>query len=80
MEIDHTEHQDDDFLEQVETLSHTSLSRCWHCLTCSGGCPFVEDMDFNPNAIIRMVQFGMKDKVLNSSTIWLWTDPCEKPG
>jgi heterodisulfide reductase subunit C len=60
-----------DFVDRVEKLSHSNLSRCWHCLCCSGGCPFSEDMDVLPNAVIRMIQFGMKEQVLNSSTIWL---------
>ncbi|OGR28671.1 MAG: hypothetical protein A2277_18600 [Desulfobacterales bacterium RIFOXYA12_FULL_46_15] len=60
-----------DFAKQVEKLSHANLNRCWHCLACSGGCPFAEDMDFLPNVIIRMIQFGLKEKVLKSSTIWL---------
>lgn len=59
------------FAEQVEKMSRSHLSRCWHCLCCSGGCPFSEDMDILPNAVIRMIQFGMKEQVLNSSTIWL---------
>lgn len=60
-----------DFVEEVESLSHANLTRCWHCLSCSGGCPFSRDMDVLPNAVIRMVQFGMKEQVLNCSTIWL---------
>jgi heterodisulfide reductase subunit C len=60
-----------EFAGQVETLSHAHLNRCWHCLTCSGGCPFSEDMDYMPNAIIRMIQFGLKEKALSCSTIWL---------
>ena len=59
------------FVDQVEGLSHSNLSRCSHCLSCSGGCPFSEDMDILPNAVIRMIQFGVKEQVLNSSTIWL---------
>lgn len=60
-----------DFIEEIESLSHANLSRCLHCLCCSGGCPFSRDMDILPNAVIRMIQFGMKEQVLNCSTIWL---------
>ncbi|MBU1387783.1 MAG: 4Fe-4S dicluster domain-containing protein [Proteobacteria bacterium] len=60
-----------EFVNQVEELSHSNLSQCWHCLCCSGGCPFSKDMDVLPNSIIRMIQFGMKEQALNSSTIWL---------
>jgi len=60
-----------DFANQVEALSHANLHRCWHCLACSGGCPFAKDMDYLPNTVIRMIQFGLKEKILKSSTIWL---------
>ena len=60
-----------DFIEEIESISHANLRRCWHCLSCSGGCPFSREMDILPNAVIRMIQFGMREKVLNCSTIWL---------
>lgn len=60
-----------DFIEQIETVSHANLSRCWHCQSCSNGCPLSGEMDVLPNAVIRMIQFGMTDQVLNCSTIWL---------
>ena len=28
-------------------------------------------MEYNPNKIIKMIQMGMRDRVLNSSAIWL---------
>lgn len=65
------DHSTRKFVDQVENLSHSHLSRCWHCRTCSGGCPFSEDMDYMPNAIIRMIQFGLKEKALSCSSIWL---------
>ncbi|WP_022665751.1 4Fe-4S dicluster domain-containing protein [Desulfospira joergensenii] len=60
-----------DFVEEVENISHSDLNRCWHCFCCSGGCPFSKDMDILPNGVIRMIQFGLKEEVLNCSTIWL---------
>ncbi len=66
--LDHTAQE---FVDQIEHSSHANLSRCWHCLCCSGGCPFSEYMDYLPNAIIRMVQFGLKDTVLQTRAIWL---------
>lgn len=61
----------DKFAGMVEEMSRSNLSRCWHCLCCSGGCPIVQDMDILPNRVIRMVQMGMKQQVLACSTIWL---------
>jgi len=45
--------------------------RCFHCRCCGSGCPFIKAMDQPPNAIIRMLQFGMLDEALASSTIWV---------
>ncbi len=59
------------FLDKVEALSHANLNRCWHCMTCSNGCPLARDMDILPHAVIRMIQFGLKEQVLKSATIWL---------
>ena len=62
---------DQEFTARIERMSRANLSRCWHCLACSGGCPFSADMDVMPNAVLRMVQYGLKADVLACSTIWL---------
>jgi len=38
---------------------------------CSDGCPVAYAMDYYPNQLIHLVRLGLKDKVLNSTTIWL---------
>jgi len=62
---------DRSFAEKVERLSGSSVSICFHCTGCSGGCPFGGIMDYHPNHINRLVQFGMKKEVLESSAIWV---------
>ena len=47
------------------------LNRCYQCSMCSDGCPVAYAMDYYPNQIIHLVRMGLKDKVLNSTTIWL---------
>ena len=47
-----------------------NISRCFHCRCCGSGCPFIKAMDHPPNTVIRMVQFGLLDDALVSSTIW----------
>jgi len=59
------------FTQEVRKRSQAHLERCYQCLTCSSGCPVAFAMDYTPNQIIRMVQFGLKERVLGSSTIWL---------
>jgi len=59
------------FAQEVKEGSQAYLERCYQCLACSSGCPVAFAMDYPPNQIIRMVQLGLKDRVLSSSTIWL---------
>lgn len=66
-----TEEIQTDFAREVESMSQTCLNMCWHCACCSGGCPFSKDMDILPNAVLRMVQYGLKAQVLGCSTIWI---------
>ncbi len=63
--------QDRDFVAEVQRLSGTNLSWCYHCRTCANGCPFVRAMDYPPNSVIRMVQFGLRQEVLECHTIWI---------
>lgn len=59
------------FAELVQQISGKELRQCYHCLKCSAGCPINFAMDWAPNQIIRMVQLGLQERVLSSSTIWL---------
>ncbi len=56
---------------EVKERSGTCLSRCYHCRSCGNGCPFVQAMDFTPNQVLRLVQFGLRREVLTCKTIWV---------
>jgi len=58
------------FIAHVEEESGQNVNKCYQCVKCSGGCPLAFYMDFPPSLIMRMLQNGMKDEVLNSRTIW----------
>jgi heterodisulfide reductase subunit C len=45
--------------------------RCLHCRCCGSGCPFIQAMDLPPNTVIRLLQFGLLQEALSSSTIWV---------
>ena len=53
--------------------SHTgeNVSSCYQCGKCSAGCPSAFTMDLTPRQIMRAIQLGLKDEVLNSSAIWV---------
>jgi heterodisulfide reductase subunit C len=60
----------EEFLKKIIELSGETITLCDQCGTCSGGCPFVEEMDITPSQLMRKVQLGQQD-VLESKTMWL---------
>jgi heterodisulfide reductase subunit C2 len=59
------------FYKDVQSASHANLERCYQCNACSSGCPAAYQMDYPPHQMLRMVQLGLKDRVLNSNTFWI---------
>ena len=47
------------------------VAACYQCMKCSAGCPVMPFMDLQPHRVLRMLQWGMVNDVLNSETIWL---------
>ena len=62
---------DGSFLAEVERLSGVDVSACFHCRKCSSGCPVAYTMDLPPNLLIRHIQLGQRQRVLESQTIWV---------
>jgi heterodisulfide reductase subunit C len=62
---------DPSFAKEVMDKSHAHLERCYQCIACSSGCPAAYQMDYPPHQLLRMVQLGLKDKVLDSNTFWI---------
>ena len=67
---------DSSLIEEVARRTGDSIYNCYQCNKCSSGCPAAEFMDYPPAEIIRMVQFGLKDRILASRTIWVCSS-CE---
>jgi heterodisulfide reductase subunit C len=44
---------------------------CYQCGNCSGSCPAAFTFDYMPNQLMRMLQVGLVDKVLDSTAIQL---------
>jgi heterodisulfide reductase subunit C len=62
---------DPHFMEEVIAAGGKNVQLCYQCGTCTGGCPTAYKMDHPPRKIIRMIQLGMKKRVLESATIWV---------
>jgi heterodisulfide reductase subunit C2 len=59
------------FTGEVAARSHAHLERCYQCSACSSGCPAAYQMDIEPHRFLRMVQLGLKERVLDSNTYWI---------
>jgi heterodisulfide reductase subunit C len=68
---------DQAFATEIQQRSGQNLQLCYQCVKCSVGCPTAQYMDHNPNALIRLIQYGQREIVLGSHAIWLcvscWT-------
>lgn len=67
------------FLERVNTLSGQTIQLCYHCHKCTAGCPATFAMEYGPDRILRLIQFGQRERLLTSRDIWLCLE-CEMCG
>ena len=71
-----------EFIKEVMKMpGGEKILDCIQCGSCSGGCPSMFAMDYSPMQIIKMINLGMKEEVLSSSTIWVCSlcYTCAKP-
>jgi heterodisulfide reductase subunit C len=58
------------FADEVTEASGQEIEACYQCGKCTAGCPLAPAMDMTPNQVIRAVQLGLKDIVLECNAIW----------
>jgi len=59
------------FLEEFKKLSGDNPSLCYQCGNCTAGCPYSNYFDYPVSMIMRLLQTGQKETILNSRAIWL---------
>jgi heterodisulfide reductase subunit C len=65
-----TTKESEEILEKIKDSSGENVFACYQCGKCSAACPATEQMDMLPNQIIRRLQLGMVEEVLESKTPW----------
>ena len=58
-------------LEYVLEISGENMFACYQCGKCSAGCPSYSAMDIPPHTVIRLLQLGQIEQVLQTKAIWL---------
>ena len=66
-------------LQHIMEESGQPINLCFQCGKCSAGCPMIEEFDFPPNMVMRMVQLGQCEELLTSRAIWMCVS-CETCG
>lgn len=58
-------------LDRVQEMADVNLNVCFQCKKCSIGCPVSNVTQTAPAEIIRRLQLGAGDEILQSDLIWL---------
>lgn len=58
------------FREEVEARSEQVVKNCYQCGNCTAGCPYTFVYEHSVSQIMRLVQSGQKEAVLNSRSLW----------
>ncbi|MGB8993498.1 MAG: 4Fe-4S dicluster domain-containing protein [Desulfobaccales bacterium] len=57
--------------ERLAAALPVSVSACFQCKKCSGGCPLAFAMDLLPDQVIRLAILGQEEALLRCRTIWV---------
>ena len=57
--------------EAIAADAGVNLKDCYQCGKCTAGCPLADSMDLMPREVIRYLQLGAIDVVLDAKTPWI---------
>ena len=63
--------QKNDFVKKIELLSGQNVYECYQCGRCSATCPMAPDMDYLPNQIMKLLQMGDSQTLIDTNTPWI---------
>ncbi|MCK4777423.1 MAG: 4Fe-4S dicluster domain-containing protein [Actinomycetia bacterium] len=58
-------------VKKIKDITGENPLACYQCGSCSSGCPGAEYMDMQPQEVIRYIQLGMVDEILETNTAWI---------
>lgn len=66
-----TTSEERNFVQEIAQNAGVNLRDCYQCGKCSAGCPMAEAMDLPPQQIMRLLQMGKVDQVLQAESPWI---------
>jgi heterodisulfide reductase subunit C len=62
---------DYNLLEEVGKISGVDINACLQCKKCSNGCPVGNITQASPSGVIRKLQLGLGNEILDSDLVWM---------
>ena len=62
-----------DISDWIHAYSHQNFEACYQCHKCAAGCPVINEMQFGPDRILKMISMGRSEEIMRSRDIWLCT-------
>lgn len=60
-----------EIMRKIEDISGENVMLCYQCGKCSSSCPMADDMDYLPNQVMKFIQIGAAEKMMESNTPWI---------
>ncbi len=58
-------------MQELAEISGEKINDCYQCGKCTAACPVNPFMDILPHQVLRLLQLGQVEQVLQSKTIWV---------
>ena len=59
-----------ELIRTIEAIAGVDFSKCYQCKKCSAGCPVANKVSSPPSEIIRKLQLGAGEELLQSDIVW----------
>ncbi len=66
-----TENLRSNIIKDIAEISGENVAECYQCGKCTAACPVNQAMDILPHQVLRLLQLGLADEVMNCKTIWI---------
>jgi heterodisulfide reductase subunit C len=63
--------KENNLLQAVGEISGVDVHACLQCKKCSNGCPVGSITNVSPSGVIRMLQLGLGNEILDSDLVWM---------
>ena len=60
-----------EIMRKIEDISGENVMLCYQCGKCSSSCPMADDMDYLPNQVMKFIQIGAVEKMMEGNTPWI---------